>query len=198
LSKSIAFFDFDGTITKSDTMLELAKFSRGTASYFFGIFLISPWLILMKLRVISKTTAKEKLLTYFFGNIPIVDFTNTCNFFCDKLLPDLIRKDAMEAIKKHKEKNTLVVVVSASAENWVAPWCVQNNLQFICTQLVVKNGKITGKLNGKNCNGNEKVSRIQARFDLQDFSIIDCYGDTPGDYKMLQLATHPHYRVFTQ
>ncbi len=178
-------------------MLELAKFMRGNLSYYLGMFLISPWLISMKLGLVSKTNAKEKFLTYFFGDTSIENFTIVCNNFCEKLLPYLIRDDAMKAIEKHVENKTLVVIVSASAENWVAPWCLKHNIQFICTQLVVENGKINGKLNGKNCNGNEKVDRIKARFNLSDFSTIDCYGDTPGDYEMLQLATRPHYRVFT-
>jgi phosphatidylglycerophosphatase C len=198
LHKGIAFFDFDGTITRSDTMLELAKFSRGTVDYYAGMLLISPWLLGMKLGLISKTVAKEKFLTHFFGSTPVTTFINDCDAFNEKILPGLIRNDAMEAIKNHQGKNTPVVIVSASAENWVAPWCRKHNLQFICTRLMVMNDKITGKLEGKNCNGNEKVFRIKEQFNLNDFSTIYCYGDSRGDDMMLKLATNPYYRVFNQ
>ncbi len=197
MQKSIAFFDFDGTITTKDTMLEFARYSKGTTGYRTGMLLISPWLIAMKLGMISKQAAKEKFLTYFFNNMKIEKFNDECLSFALNLLPRLIRQDALKAIKKYQEENTEVVVVSASAENWVAPWCIQNNLQYICTRLQVKDKKITGKLLGQNCNGPEKVNRIKEKFDTADYKNIYCYGDSRGDKPMLQLANHSFYRHFT-
>jgi phosphatidylglycerophosphatase C len=130
LHKGIAFFDFDGTITRSDTMLELAKFSRGTVDYYAGMLLISPWLLGMKLGLISKTVAKEKFLTHFFGSTPVTTFINDCDAFNEKILPGLIRNDAMEAIKNHQGKNTPVVIVSASAENWKAKTAMEMKKSF--------------------------------------------------------------------
>jgi phosphatidylglycerophosphatase C len=196
LQKSIAFFDFDGTITTKDTMFEFVKYSRGSARYWIGLCLISPWLVAMKFGLISKARAKEKLLTYFFGNSDIDKFNTDCHSFTAAIIPGLLRKEALIAIQKHKKENTDIVVVSASPENWVGPWCIQNNLQYICTRLEVSNKKITGKLLGPNCNGLEKVSRIKEKFDTAEYKTIYCYGDSTGDKQMLQLATHPFYRCF--
>lgn len=196
MQKNIAFFDFDGTITSKDTMLELAKFKTGRFSYIIGMFMLSPWLISMKLGIISKQTAKEKLLSYFFGDSDLQSFNNLCKDFSNKVIPDLIKKEAKDAIDNHLLNNTPVIIVSASAENWVAPWCISNNLQFICTRLKVKEHKITGKIEGKNCNEKEKVCRIKEIFNLTDFTTIYCYGDSKGDQWMLQIATHSFYRTF--
>ncbi len=198
MQRSIAFFDFDGTITRKDTMLEFARYSRGSAHYWFGMCFISPWLIAMKMGLISKKRAKEKFLTYFFGNTDIDKFEADCLSFAADIIPRLVRQDALLALQKHREENAVIVIVSASAENWVAPWCIQNNLRFICTKLQVIEQKITGKLQGQNCNGSEKVSRIKAEFDTADFENIFCYGDSKGDKLMLQLATHPSYKVFVK
>ena len=196
MQKSIAFFDFDGTITKKDSMLEFARFCSGIIAYYAGMCFISPWLLAMKMGLISKAKAKEKLLTYFFKNTPIDAFSNNCISFTEKVIPFLIKDEAITAIKKYQAENIPVIIVSASAENWVAPWCVKNNLTLISTQLEIKDNKITGKLNGENCNENEKVSRIKKIFNLADYDNIYCYGDSNGDKMMLQLATHPHYRFF--
>ena len=196
MQKSIAFFDFDGTITTKDTMFEFVKYSRGSARYLVGLCLISPWLIAMKFGLISKAKAKEKLLTYFFGNSDADKFNRDCHSFSTTIIPQLVRQDALAAIQKHRDERTDIVVVSASAENWVAPWCIQNNLQCIGTRLEVRDKKITGKLLGANCNGPEKVSRIKAKFDTAEYKTIYCYGDTDGDKQMLQLATHPYYKLF--
>jgi len=198
LQKSIAFFDFDGTITTRDTMLELAKFKSRSLSYLVGMFIISPWLVGMKMGIVSKQKAKEKFLSHFFGDTDIDTFNKYCINFNNKKLPSLIKRQAMMAIENHREKDVDVVIVSASAENWVAPWCKENNLQFICTRLKTAHHKITGELDGKNCNGDEKVRRIKELFNLADFDNIYCYGDTSGDKMMLDLATEAYYRLFKQ
>ena len=196
MKKNIAFFDFDGTITTHDTMLELARFTSGNLRYLLGMTKLSPWLVAMKISMVSKKTAKEKLLSYFFGGMSIQEFDENCRLFSMQRLPSLLKKEAMAAIEGHMAAQTPVVVVSASAENWVAPWCRQNKLQCIASRLELKNEKITGKLAGKNCNGIEKVSRIKEFFNLADFSNVYCYGDTSGDTEMLAIATYPFYRCY--
>ena len=196
MQKSIAFFDFDGTITKKDTMLELARYCAGNLAYTLGMAAIFPWLVSMKLGLITRTHGKEKFLSHFFGKMSHQQFNDNCLQFIENKMPGLIRKEAMNSIQTHLSNQTTVVVVSASAENWVAPWCTKNNLQFICTRLEVKDNLITGKLLSDNCNGNEKVSRIKQLFNLADYKSIYCYGDTSGDKLMLDLATHPFYKSF--
>ena len=198
MQKNIAFFDFDGTITTKDTMLEFAKYCLNPIKYWLGMALILPWLISMKVKLVSKQKAKEKFITYFFGNTSIQKFNDDCNSFTKEIMPHLIKADALKAIKKFQSENTEVVIVSASAENWVAPWCIQQNIIFLCSKLEVKENKITGKLSGQNCNGIEKVNRIKQQFDTASYKNIYCYGDTDGDKPMLELATHPHYRLFVK
>lgn len=196
MPKRIAFFDFDGTITRSDTLLELAKFAAGSTSFYLKMIRISPWLIAMKIGVISNEKAKEKMLGVFYKGINIKKFDGICEDFVHQSLPALIRPDAMIEIARLKAMEVPVYVVTASAENWIAPWCKQNNVGFIATQLEVIDDKITGNLKGLNCNNEEKARRIKTYFDLSTFDEIYCYGDTAGDNPMLALATHPHYRVF--
>jgi phosphatidylglycerophosphatase C len=194
--KKIAFFDFDGTITSHDTMIELAKFHSGTVKFIIGMVALSPWLLGMKLKLVSKQNAKEKLLSLFFKGLTLLEFQELCNEFIKLRLPSIIRPLAIQTIKQLQNNNFQVVVVSASADNWVKPWCDSNNIIFIGSCLDVIDNKITGKLNGPNCNYDEKVNRIREKYQLSDFSEIHCYGDTKGDKAMLQLATHSYYKPF--
>ena len=68
--------------------------------------------------------------------------------------------------------------------------------RLLATELEITEGKITGKLRGKNCHGEEKVARIKAAYDLSKFENIFCYGDSEGDKPMLALATQAHYKPF--
>ncbi len=157
---------------------------------------LSPWLMAMKMGLLSKQKGKELLLRHFFHNTDVAKFNTGCNVFAQKIIPSLIRKDAMQKILQFKGSGITVVVVSASAENWVAPWCNGQQILFLTTQLEIKEEKITGNILGTNCNGAEKVNRIKQAFDLAEYKNIYCFGDTGGDKEMLALATHPHYRVF--
>lgn len=196
MPKDIAFFDFDGTVTSKDSMLELVKFYKGTAGFYAGMILQLPSLIALKARLIPAQRAKEKLLTYFFGGMHVKSFDALCNKFNEQQLPRLLRKNAMDKIKEHKNNGHVVVLVSASAENWIVPFCKENGLNYICSKLEVVNDCITGKLNGANCNGPEKANRIKLQYDLSAYENIHSYGDSSGDAEMLQLATEKHYRVF--
>jgi HAD superfamily hydrolase (TIGR01490 family) len=196
VSKTIAFFDFDGTITYKDTLIEIIKFLKGTQQLYKGFFALSPWLIAMKLKLFSNEAAKEKFLSYFLKDIPEDVFQKKCNEFSRIRLPYLIRPLALQKINELKKQGAEIVIVSASPYNWIEPWCAQNNLSCICTMLEIKNGKITGNISGKNCYGQEKVNRIKQQFDLTSYSNIFCYGDTKGDKPMLSLATSAHYKPF--
>ena len=196
MQKTIAFFDFDGTITNQDTMLALAIFKTGRGKFLAKMALLSPSLVALKLNMLSAQKAKQLFLSSFFGGMPLDEFNTLCERFSREQMPALIRKDAWEAIQQHQKNGDEVVVVSASAENWIRHWCDQNNIRFIATRLEVKDNSITGKLSGTNCNGKEKVSRIKEIFNLADYQTIYAYGDSAGDKMMLGIATHPAFRVF--
>jgi hypothetical protein len=62
----LLFFDFDGTITTKDTLLEFIKFSKGKLNFLSGFLIYSPFLVAYKLGIISNQSAKEKVLATFF------------------------------------------------------------------------------------------------------------------------------------
>jgi phosphatidylglycerophosphatase C len=89
-----------------------------------------------------------------------------------------------------------VVVVSASPENWLTEWCQELGVQCIATKMAVNDNRITGKILGRNCHGKEKVRRIREAINLDQYSTVYCYGDTPGDRYMLDLGTYKFYKPF--
>jgi HAD superfamily hydrolase (TIGR01490 family) len=196
VNQRIAFFDFDGTITTRDTLLEFIKFYKGTGYFYLGFLLYSPLLLAYKLKIIPNYVAKQKVLQFFFGGENIQSFQNKCDEFSGAILPRLIRPKALKEIEKLKTLNATIVVVSASAENWIKKWAADNELNLIGTRLAVANNKITGSIDGKNCYGDEKVCRIKQHYDLYLFKEIYCYGDSGGDTAMLNLATYRFYKPF--
>jgi len=119
-----------------------------------------------------------------------------CDEFASHELPSLIRPKALQEIKKLQDLGAEVVVISASAKNWLLTWAETMNVQLIATLLEVKNEKLTGRIDGENCHGEEKVRRIRASYDLSQYDEIYCYGDSSGDKPMLALGTFSFYKPF--
>lgn len=193
--REIAFFDFDGTITRKDSLLAILKFKRSRFSYYRKLLGCLPFLLAYKMGLISNWRAKERLLISFFGGYDLSRFQKLCDDFSLFVLPHILRHDALERIDGHLSNGCTIVVVSASAENWIKGWCDQKGINYIGTRLEVINGRITGRISGKNCNGNEKVNRIKEIYNLDGYSEIYAYGDTIGDMPMLNLATKKFYKV---
>ncbi len=194
--KRIAFFDFDGTITSKDTLLEIIKFQKGTLWFYIGLLIISPYIIAYKFKLISNQSAKEKVLKYFFGGTDEKKFQLACDSFAAEKLPALIRTKALHEIKKHLALGSEIVIVTASASNWFRQWSNEYNIKIISSVLEIDNNKITGRLIGKNCYGNEKVSLIKQHYNLHEYNEIYCYGDTSGDTPMLELGSIAFYKPF--
>lgn len=194
--RRIAFFDFDGTVTTKDTMLELFRYRYGTARFWWGFAVNSPFLLAMKAKILSRQKVKERILRWFFGGMPMEEFQSVCDRFCADIVPRLIRPKALEEFQRLREQGFEIVIVSASAENWLKHWCNAQGFTCLATRLSVSNNRITGSIEGHNCHGNEKVLRIRQHFPLESDNEIYAYGDTSGDLPMLAIAHRRFYKPF--
>lgn len=196
VKKGIAFFDFDGTITTKDTLLEFIRYSKGNLRFLLGFLINAHYLVAMKLKMISNQKAKEKVLEHFFKGIPVDEFELKCHSFYKLVLPGLIRKGAVEEIQSLKKKGMVVVVVSASPENWIRDWAKEMAVELIASKLQVVDAVVSGKIMGNNCYGQEKVRRIKEKYNIGDYEQVYAYGDTKGDLPMLELAHNRYFKPF--
>jgi len=193
---NIAFFDFDGTITSKDSLINFIQFAVGKPQYYWGLLLLSPMLTAYAFKFLPNHMAKEKLLAHYFKGWDIQHFEQIANQYALEALPKIIRPQALEAVLKHQQQGDDVVVVSASVEQWLQAWCDKYSIKLIATKLEVKQGKLTGQLATKNCYGAEKVHRIKHVYHLETYDYIYAYGDSKGDKEMLNLADKSHMKPF--
>jgi phosphatidylglycerophosphatase C len=188
--------DFDGTITTDDSLIRFIRFVVGDTKFMWGIIFLSPMLIVYKLKILPNYKAKQYMLSYFLKGMSEKKFMRVASEYSLNHIDTILRPKAMEKIAWHKEQGHKIVIVSASIECWLKPWCDKNNLDMIGTKIEIKSGIVTGKFLTKNCYGIEKANRVREVYNLSEYAHIYAYGDTRGDKELLELADESFYKPF--
>lgn len=186
---TVAAFDFDGTITRGDTLLPFLMRTRGRARTARAILAISVAVTRSMAGGGFRDAAKEALVLRLLAGQPVEPLEEAAESFADHLVAERLRPGTFERIERHRAAGHELVVVSASPELYVAP--VARRLGFdaaLGTRLEVgPDGRLTGRLVGRNCRGPEKVRRLQEWL-TGDAQVVVAYGDSRGDREMLALA----------
>ena len=214
MKKKIYCFDFDGTLTTSDTLLEFIKYAKGRSRFLMVFLMYSPLLVLMKLHLYPNWKAKQRIFAHLFAGMRIEKFDALCRGFAEES-QHLLRPKGITLLHEALVAGTQVFIVSASIDNWVRPFFEIRNLkgiQVLGTQIEVVDGKLTGRFKTRNCYGEEKVNRIiqtltttQApggdtvpQNSIRSQYEIEVFGDSRGDKEMLAFAHQGHYKPFRE
>ena len=192
----VAAFDFDGTLTRHDTMFPFLLHTVGWSKFIRHVTMLLPTLTGYGLGTIRNDIAKERVFVRFLSGMDIGALKDKGAQFAEKKLPGLLRPEAMQRLAWHKQQGHHCVVISASLELYVKPWAQQAGFDgVIATHLeMLDDGHTTGKLSGKNCFGPEKVRRLEELLGSKSAYTLYAYGDSRGDRELLSAADFAYYR----
>lgn len=196
---SIAAFDFDNTITIRDTAKDFLFYSFPRSQVMWNSIKWLPFFVLGKFGIIDNEEAKQHLFYMFLQNLSVQQFQEKCTQYSLKRIPQIIRKEAMNKIKWHKDQGHKVVVISASFKAWIKPWAEENNIdKIIATEIIFgANKKIKKNFIVENCYGENKVKHFLKQFPNRDEYELYVYGDNKEtDGPLLNIADHAFYRKF--
>ncbi len=190
-------FDFDGTLTRRDTLVEFIRYVKGDKEFLKCFLRYSPQLVAMKLGLYPNWKVKRQVFSYCFAGMKEEVFNDFSTRFA-QAKSSLMRPAGVEKIRSLLQDDCQVVVVSASVENWVRPFFgdLSDAIQFLCTRVEVKDGVLTGRFLTKNCFGKEKVARLRTLYPDRRAIELTAYGDSRGDREMLDYANEGYYRPF--
>jgi phosphatidylglycerophosphatase C len=190
----LALFDFDGTITTTDTWTPFMHRAVRPARVAAGRVLLGPIVIGYKLGLISASRGRQVAVRVGFQGEDAARMRRLGAEYASTILPAQVRQPALDRMTWHRSRGDHVVIVSASLDCYLSPWCAGHGVDCICTTLEERNGRLTGKCAGGDCAGAGKVRRIRERLDLGRYETIYAYGDTAEDREMLELAQRKYYR----
>ena len=195
----VAAFDFDGTLTRCDTLLPYLRRSLGWPRFLLALLQSAPWLAAYACRLMSNHKAKARLLQVCLGGRTLAEVERWSTDFVARYLPGQWRPEALAKLRWHQQRGDCCVMVSASPGIYLHRVAEVLHMDAVlCTELAVQGNMLTGSMSTRNCHGEEKVARLQAWLAGPPFAaksvVLHAYGDSHGDIPLLNLADYAHYQ----
>lgn len=192
----IALFDFDGTLTRRDTLLPFLRHCVGTPRFVGILAAQMPSILGLVSGLLPNDLVKQRVLGAFFQGWTMEELQRLGRSFSAQVLPSLLRPSTMEILRWHLAQGHCCFLVSASLDVYLEPWAEREGFAgVLCSRLEVSgSGCVSGRLRGRNVFGPEKVVRLTDALGDELGAIEYAYGDSRGDREMLALARHAWYR----
>ena len=196
----VAAFDFDGTLTRRDTLFPFLLHVSGPLTFSIKFITLLPTLTAYALGLLRNDIAKQRVLHRFLANMALTEIQQHALSFATLKLPALLRNEAMQRLAWHRQQDHRCIVISASLENYLKPWASTVGISDVLgSRLEIQtSGSASGNLQGENCFGEEKMRRLEALLGPREGYILYAYGDSKGDKALLSAADYPFYKSFTQ
>ena len=199
--RTVAAFDFDGTLTDSGSVFQFLVSLRGPWAVLRASLRLAPGLV--HAAVAGGSTAddvKEKLFTRLLGGLDVTEVERRSRSFARRHLQRHLREDARRRLEWHVRQGHHTVIVSASPECYVSEAGAELGVHgVVATRLAVGGGGLlTGGYEGKNCRGAEKYARLVVYLRSQGLlqsnggaqPVLWAYGNSRGDLRLLSAADH--------
>lgn len=187
MTRGVAFFDFDGTLVKGDSLLPYLGYAAGW-----------PRMCISFARALAKPDAdqpdfrsgvKAALLRHTLRGLEY----EKARAAAKHLAPLRVWKPlAHQALLKHKADGFTIVVATGALELYIHQLIEELPVdKVIATEMEVRDGILTGEMQGGNCVRQEKARRVAAFLKTHGpFDVSYGYGNAPHDLPMLALLDH--------
>jgi phosphatidylglycerophosphatase C len=192
---SIAAFDFDGTLTRSDSVVPFLRLVGGRG-WMLRLALHAPSVIVAGARR-DRDRLKALATKAVFRGVSRSRVDALALEHGRAITAGGLRDDVVARLGWHLEQGHQVVIVSASYEPYLR--VVASSLgaaDVVATRLALDADDVcTGELDGSNCRAEEKVRRLDQWLSERGLCRADvelwAYGDSAGDRQLLVWADHP-------
>ena len=198
-ARQIAAFDFDGTLTRRDTLLSFLSWSCGRSALTQALAAAAPTALRARTGRLSDTAhprdaSKAVLLHRLLAGREQAWFEDRGEQFAATLTRRL-RPDVMARLDWHREQGHELIIVSASLHTYLDHFARAHGFDHvIAVEMEVVDGVLSGALAGPNVRGPEKAVRLRRWLgDDADEAMLWAYGNSSGDRELLAMAHTPTF-----
>ena len=194
----IVAFDFDGTITVSDSFRGFLRWQAGSTGYWLGFLRLIPAAVAYLFHR-DRGRLKGAMVHVYLRGTPRETLERQADDYAALAAPRLLRPDAVKEWNRRKADGCRMVIVTASPDLLVWPFARALGADLLLgTRLTFDaQDRVAGALTGANCRGPEKVRRLRETFG-EEMELLAAYGDTSGDTEMIAMAQEGFMRRFVQ
>ncbi|MFC7520744.1 HAD family hydrolase [Xanthomonas populi] len=189
----LALFDFDHSITTCDTYTRFLRKVATPAQLAAAKWWAGPWVLGYRVSLVSAQALRARVTRLVFSTRSLEEMTMHGAAYARNDLPSMLRTGMMQRIDWHQAQGHEVVLVSASLDLYLQPWCTQHGLSLICNRLEHTAGVLSGRYADGDC-GPHKAAQIRMRYDLSQYDCVHAYSDSREDKPLLALAQQRWYR----
>lgn len=195
-SSVVAAFDFDGTISTTDSLRVFVRTTVGTPRFVAGALRASPWLIGAALRLVDRGAAKAAFLRACIGGRTRIQLEDDAQRFVAQRLPALLRPEMLSRLRQHRTHGHRIVLVSASPGLYLRLWAASVGFDAVLsTELAFDaHDRFNGEFAKPNCWGPEKMRRLEDWWRAAPPGVLFVYGDSRGDKEMAERADYAWIR----
>lgn len=181
----VAAFDFDGTLSRRDTFVPFLLRYRGAA-------LTTRGLVAAAKATGGRSGRKLALVSRTLAGRHVDEVAAAGQSYAAGLI-DRLRPDMTAVLEDHQAKGHRTLIISASPELYVGAVGELLGVDAVLgTRFEVDDeGRLTGRYDGVNCRGEEKVRRLDRWLDGREVQLLYAYGDSSGDDALLARADVP-------
>ncbi len=188
----LAAFDFDGTLTDGGSVFGFLSALCGRGTVMAAAVTLGPQLV--HAAVAGGTVAdrtKELLFERVLAGVAFDRAEEVAASFVRHHLDTHLRSEVRRRFEWHRHRGDQVVIVSASPEIYIRGVGEQLGAAgVVATRLAVVGGMLTGRYQGANCRGDEKVRRLGQWVEDSGETPVSvwAYGNSRGDLNLLRTA----------
>jgi len=189
-------FDFDGTLTRRDTFFAYCMaIARRQEHPVRAMFRVACSMALVKARLITNHQLKERTAAVLLTGEKESHIARIMQEEGGERLAGKLDTEMVGLLERMREAGANVFLVSSSLDCFLRPFGPAWGLRgIIATRTEVIDGRFTGRLIGRTCNGPEKVARVIEEVGEREARESVAYGDSRGDEDLLNFVAEG-YRV---
>ncbi len=181
-------FDLDGTITKKDTYIPfLASCMKTFGVRKWSILLLPIYTTIFKLGFITNSRLKAEFLKAILGGVTHDEVKAVAKQFVRQLFEGRINNEILELLHDYRRKGHRLILASASFDFYVETIAdMLRTDSFVCTKAEIRDHYFTGRIDGKNCYGEEKVRQVLNLIGPREMQNIIVYTDHYSDLPLVR------------
>ncbi len=195
--RRIAAFDFDGTLTRRDTLLPFLVHACGARAVARAVSRVAPLAARARVGRLEselhhRDATKVALLRDLMAGREAAWLAERGAAFAPTL-PRRLRPEMVEQVRWHRSAGHELVIVSAGLHAYLDRFAADQGFDHVIAVgfEVDADGLLTGELDGPNVRGPEKAVRLRTWLAGGAPELLWAYGNSGGDTELLAMADVP-------